>query len=178
MNSAAEKPKAKKTAPQQRSADWLRKQGYICESTEKTNRYPSREKPGTWVVYKRDLFNFCDLLAVYPAKSGTLYLQVTAGMSHKGERQTKIEQCPAVMSILRAGNTIELHIWRKMGPRGVKVKNWKVARFQLRECFPATGSGETSQFVWIQVYDDGAEEIDASRETPSLFDAAEVFKPS
>lgn len=165
------KPRKRKTSPSERSLEWLRDRGYICQVTEQTIRYPSKKRPGAWEIFKRDLFNICDIIAVHPSHSGTMYLQVTGGMNNKGERQQKIETAPATLPIIRAGNLVELHVWRKVKPRGVKVGTWKVARFQIR----AEGTVERPRWVWDQVFEDGETVVDARRETPSLFETEEVF---
>ena len=131
--------------PSARSLKWLREQGYIVQGTEATVRIPDKALPSGWRMFRRDLFNFCDMLAVKPDVFGATFVQVTAGMNNKGGRIAKIEAAPASHAILRSGNTIELHIWRKMGARG-KVKHWKLARFQARLC--PTG---LAQLSWIEV---------------------------
>ncbi len=116
--------------PQQRSRDWLKSHGWIYATTEQTVRIPSKVRPGTWEMFKRDLFNFADLVGVKVDCLGTTYFQVTSS-SNKAARQQKIESTPAVPMILRAGNTIELHCWGKKGARGAR-KLWTLARFQAR----------------------------------------------
>lgn len=127
-----EKPKRKKSVTKSHmSVDWFRENGYLCEPTEQTIRYPDREHPGKWKVFKRDAYNAFDGIAVKldASVNGTVYFQATVGMNNKPERIKKIEASPATIPLLRSGNTIELHIWRKLGKKGAR-KVWALARYQ------------------------------------------------
>jgi hypothetical protein len=153
------------TSPTQRSLKWLRDQGYAVAVVEQNKRVPDPKSPGGWKMWKADLWNAFDLIAVHQDKSATLYIQVTSGMgSHRTERQAKIEQSIATKAILAAGNTIHLHIWRKLKPRGVKVPTWKLARFQCKRY-----EGSLSGWGWFDP-DDGQQPV--AEEAP-LFAAVE-----
>jgi len=110
------------------SAEWLRDRNYLVERTEQTVRIPDKEKPGKWKVWKKDLWTFADLTAVNPKVLGTLYVQCSIGLgSHKTDRQEKINNADATRLLLRAGNQIELHLWRKLKENG--RPRWTLARF-------------------------------------------------
>jgi hypothetical protein len=116
------------------SIKWMREDaGWQIANAEQTIRYPDKENPGKWKIFKRDLFNIADYVAVDPTGKikGTIYVQMTIGMNNKAMRTAKIEASEYTRGILKSGNTIELHIWRKMGPRG-KQKIWKLARFHAK----------------------------------------------
>ena len=141
------------------SKAWLVERGYIVGSTEQNVRYPSKTKPGTWEMFKRDLFNFADLTCVNPEKQGTLYVQSTIGMSHKGERMQKILAIPAVLAVLKSANQIELHVWRKL--KGSGRVRWELARLSLKRL------GETDAMCWYD--EDQAQMLDqAFTLTPSI----------
>jgi hypothetical protein len=82
-------------------------------------------------MFKKDLFGFADIVGIHAEQIGTTYFQVTAGMNNKAPRLEKIEAQPATRAILKTGNTIEVHVWRKLGKRG-GVKRWTVDRSQAR----------------------------------------------
>lgn len=141
------------------SVKWFRDNGYLCEPTEQTIRYPNKLKPGTMTVFKRDLWNAFDGVAVKIAgdEHGITLFQATVGMNNKGERQQKIELSPATVPLLRCGNTIELHIWRKMGKKGDR-KLWKLARFEAR-AFPVTPhEGSSCGIQWLDISETEMEE--------------------
>lgn len=125
------KTKASATAM---SMEYLRERGYIVERTEQTVRALDK-KLNKWKIWKKDLWSFADLAAVDTGKanilgtlSGTLYVQCTIGMNNKGARMDKIQQAAATRAILASGNYIELHVWRKVGPR----KTWELAQWSIR----------------------------------------------
>lgn len=118
------------------SMNWLRERGYLVERTEQNMRAPDKAgsvpgQPMKWKMWKKDLWSFSDLAAINPAVNGTTYVQATIGIQHKQERMEKIAQATATRAILASDNTIELHIWRKMGKRGGQ-KTWQLARFTVR----------------------------------------------
>lgn len=75
--------------------------------------------------YRRDLFNFCDIIAVGPGAKGTLYVQTTT-RDNQSKRIEKLVECDAVPVVLSAGNEIHVHGWAQVGARGAR-KLWKVA---------------------------------------------------
>jgi len=131
------KSKASATAM---SKEWLTDLGYIVGGTEQTIRIPSKTKPGQWEMFKRDLFNFADLTCVNASKPGTLYVQSTIGMNNKPERMQKILAIPAVLAVLKSGNQIELHVWRKL--KGSGRVRWELARYTLKRL------GDTDAMAW------------------------------
>jgi len=145
-------PRKKSVTKAAMSVKWFRDNGYLCEPTEQTIRYPNKLKPGTMTVFKRDLWNAFDGVAVKIAgdNHGITLFQATVGMNNKPERQRKIELAPATVPLLKCGNTVELHIWRKMGARGER-KLWKLARFQARLHGP-------QGLTWLDVSDNEMEE--------------------
>ena len=122
------------------SKAWLTERGYIVGGTEQTIRIPSKKKPGTWEMFKRDLFNFADLACVNAEKQGTLYVQSTIGMNNKGERMQKILGIPTVLTVLKSGNGVELHVWRKL--KGSGRVRWELARYTLKRV------GDTDAMAW------------------------------
>ncbi|HKM83690.1 MAG TPA: hypothetical protein VJY15_22365, partial [Candidatus Acidoferrum sp.] len=144
---------------------WLKERGWIFGKTEQSITIPDPSSPTGKRMFKRDLFGFCDIVAVHPNEKGTLYVQVTAGLgSHKIERLAKIEASPACWPILRAGNMIEFQSWRKLGPRG--RKRWSVYRCQARI------NGE--KIVWVEVNEENDDE-DFEPQTV-LFPSAGIYR--
>lgn len=101
--------------PTQRSLQYIKEQGGLPWKTEVWNQ---------WAKRRLDLFNFADIVAVYPNRAGTTYIQVTTG-AHVSERKQKILNNKYALSVLQAGNVIEIHGWRKVGAKG-KRKMWDV----------------------------------------------------
>ena len=100
------------TSPTARTLAALRKQGIPAQVVERFCPYSRR---------RIDLFSVIDIVAIYAR--AIVGIQVTSG-SNLAARQKKIEAEPLVLKWLRAGGLIELHGWRKIGPRG-KRKRWK-----------------------------------------------------
>jgi len=119
--------------PTQRSMAYIRKAGgepWIVEH---------------WNVFARitqDLFHFADILAIYPTREGSTYIQVTSG-SNVSARKAKILANKYAKSILKAGNTIEIHGWRKGGPRGTR-KIWGIRIVSITLADFASTSGIAS----------------------------------
>lgn len=99
--------------PTQRSLKLLRDEGVIVEKVEQ--RLPI---PGKFVT--RDLFNVFDLVAIF--KDKICGVQVTSG-SNVSARLAKIQGEPAAATWIRAGGSIHVHGWRKVGKRGER-KAW------------------------------------------------------
>jgi hypothetical protein len=119
----------KKFNANQYSAKWLRKQGYECESTEQTVRIPDNEaprdatgRPSKWKMFKRDLFNFCDLIAIKYGETGTTYIQTTTA-KNVNARLEKIAGIAVVRPIIKAGNHVHVHGWKELGGKG-KPRSW------------------------------------------------------
>ena len=86
--------------PTQRSLEYLRAEGYLCEVVEKWNSFTKTRK---------DLWGWCDILAI--RENEILAVQVTAaGVS---SRIKKIEESPTLPFVRKAGIRIEVHGWRK-----------------------------------------------------------------
>lgn len=154
--------------PQQRSLAWLRDRGFICQTTEQTVRYPDKERPGRWKVFRRDLYGFVDLVGIRGDVLGCTFVQTTAGMSHKGERQQKIEASSAIVPLLLAGNTVELHIWRKLGARG-KPKRWSLARYGAH----LVGTAVAWNDITEEEFDDEKEKAGGDSSQPALKSSAQ-----
>ena len=132
------------------SLKWMKEDAnWIPGSVEQTIRYPDKENFGKWKMFKRDLYNIADYVAIDSTGKikGTIYLQFSVGMNNKSVRVAKITASPHTKPILRAGNRIEIHIWRKMGKRGAR-KFWKLHRFCAR-------LDEFGDIEWFEVVDEG-----------------------
>jgi len=135
------KGKKSSTSPQSRTHAWLKERGWIFGKTEQSITIPDPTSPTGKRLFKRDLFGFVDVVAVHSTMKGVLFLQVTGGMNNKFERLKKINEAPATIPILQAGNTIEFQAWRKLGPRG--RKRWAVYRCQARL--------DAGRIVWVDM---------------------------
>jgi len=105
--------------PMQRSLALLRKEGWTCGITEHWNPHAKR---------RFDLFGFIDIEAIRDDE--TLAVQTTTG-ANVAARVAKIKALPEAAMWLAAGNRIEVHGWRKVGPRG-KQKKWDVRRVEVK----------------------------------------------
>ena len=86
--------------PTQRSLEYLREQGYLCEVVEKWNSFTKTRK---------DLWGWCDILAIREGE--ILAVQVTAaGVS---SRIKKIMESDTLPIVRKAGIRVEVHGWRK-----------------------------------------------------------------
>jgi hypothetical protein len=86
--------------PTQRSLEYLRAEGYLCEVVEKWNSFTKTRK---------DLWGWCDILAI--RENEILAVQVTAaGVS---SRIKKIMESNTLPFVRKAGIRIEVHGWRK-----------------------------------------------------------------
>ena len=86
--------------PTQRSLQYLREQGYLCEVVEHWNHFAR---------VRKDLWGWCDILAI--KKNEVLAVQVTA--SAVADRIKKITASDTVGAVREAGIRIEVHGWRK-----------------------------------------------------------------
>jgi len=116
--------KPKPFSATQYSMKYLRRQGLTVEKTEQTVRAPDPVIPNKWKTWKRDLFNFSDIVGVHPEHKGTLYVQTTT-TDHQADRIHKIAGLAVVQLLIKAGNRIHVHGWGKKGPRGGR-KVWQV----------------------------------------------------
>jgi hypothetical protein len=86
--------------PTQRSLQYLREQGYLCEVVEHWNPFAR---------VRKDLWGWCDILAI--KKNEVLAVQVTA--SAVADRIKKITLSDTVGAVRESGIRIEVHGWRK-----------------------------------------------------------------
>jgi len=86
--------------PTQRSLQYLREQGYLCEVVEHWNPFAK---------VRKDLWGWCDILAI--RRNEVLAVQVTA--SGVAERIKKILASDTVGAVREAGIRIEVHGHRK-----------------------------------------------------------------
>jgi hypothetical protein len=98
-----------KASPTKRSTDWLRTEGYHVELVEQTKRVGA---PGKLKVWKVDLWNFVDLLAI--RRGEVLGVQVTS-MSNVASRVKKITESELLPRVREAGIRIEVHGWADTG---------------------------------------------------------------
>ena len=107
--------------PTQRSLSYLKARDIVAAVVEHWNPF---------VRIRQDLFQFADILAVDPVNQETKFIQVTSG-SNVSARVKKIATNQKARAVLKAGNTIEVHGWRKTGPRG-KRKTWDIRIVPIR----------------------------------------------
>jgi len=112
-----------------RSLQWLRRNGWIAQVVEQNIRYPDKEHPGKMKMFKRDLWNVADLVAIKDknpsgTENGVLFVQTTT-TAHQAERMAKIEGIPAAYQMLKTKNRLQIHGWARKGARG-KRKLWQV----------------------------------------------------
>lgn len=106
-------------SPTQRSLALLRKEGWLAESVERWNAFTKT---------RRDLFKFIDIVAI--RGNETLAIQTTSG-TNVSARIEKIKLLPAADNWMLANSrTLEVHGWRRVGPRG-KRKLWECRRIRL-----------------------------------------------
>jgi len=96
---------------------YLRGEGYTVEKTETNQRAPNPAVPGTWKMWKKDLFGFIDIFAVKPGEM-PICVQTTT-TSNQANRIEKISGLEASKIIVASGHLkIHVHGWGKKGPRG------------------------------------------------------------
>jgi hypothetical protein len=101
--------------PTQRSLKLLRDEGCTVALVERWNAFARK---------RQDLFGFIDLVALNG--DGITGVQTTTAQN-LAARVSKILAEPQAKEWLLAGGLIEVHGWRKGGPRG-KRKRWVVVR--------------------------------------------------
>lgn len=109
-----------KTSPTQRTLALLRSEGMTAQVVEKFI---------VWTKQRVDLFGFADIVALDPKLYGVLAVQTTSG-SNISARIKKILANDAAKLWVMCGNRIEVHGWKKRGPRG-KRKVWECDRREL-----------------------------------------------
>jgi hypothetical protein len=110
-------------SPTARTLQWLRKEGFTAESTEKW--IPVPKHPGGGI--RRDLFGCIDIVAIQGCK--LLGIQSTSGGNHNA-RVLKAMAEPKLAEWLATGALFEVWSWTKKGARG-KRKTWQVRVEQL-----------------------------------------------
>lgn len=123
------------SSPTQRTRSWLKANGWLSQIVETMVRIPGK------APFRRDLFNFVDILAL--GEGQTLAIQVTSG-PHSSNRRTKIlcEARSAALLAVRAGWLVEVHAWRKVGPRG-RRKLWRASVHRLAIC-------QNGELFWME----------------------------
>lgn len=154
-------------SPTSRSLDYLRKQGFHAGVVEQNVRYPEKingRPTGKMIMFKRDLFGWCDIIAVRPSGKGTVYVQTTS-RANQSSRLKKIIASKEAIDVLLAGNTILVHGWAQVGARGER-KTWQVSVHRLELI-----NGSMNPVLTGGTVDDD-EEFDP---TPSLFKKGEIL---
>jgi hypothetical protein len=98
-----------KKTPTALSLEHLRNQGYHVEVVEQTKRVG---KPGSMKVWKVDLWNFIDLLAI--RRGEVLGVQVTS-WSNVAARVRKITDSPLLPLVREANVRVLVHGWHADG---------------------------------------------------------------
>ena len=107
-------------SPTQRSLSAMRRDGWTVCVVEK------------WIAQirqRKDAYGFGDLLACRIGQPGATLVQTTSG-SNVSARLDKIRTIPEAGIWLAAGNRIEVHGWRKTGPRGMR-KVWTCRKIEV-----------------------------------------------
>lgn len=144
-----------------RSKEYLEKNGWRCWTVEQMVRIPPRfGQPAK--MFKRDVWNFGDLLCMHP-QLGIALVQTTT-RAHQAERIEKIRQIPEADTWIEAGGKLYVHGWAKVGPRG-KAKRWEVSISEI-----GADAGEQEVTSHMERFED--ESIDASDELSLSFDAS------
>lgn len=122
---------------------WLRSQDWLAESTE---RWVARRafkpatpgaKPGAPGV-RKDLFGFCDILAVKLCEHGVLFVQTTS-RPEIGRRLAKVKRRRAAYLAVLAGNQVWVVGWRKEKDGGRELWVPKVVELTIEDFDPAAG---------------------------------------
>lgn len=95
--------------PTSRSMQWLKERGYHAEVVEQTKRVGV---PGKMKVWKVDLWNFIDLLAI--RRGEVLGVQVTS-WTNVSARVRKITDSPLLPLVRESGVRIVVHGWHADG---------------------------------------------------------------
>ena len=98
--------------PTARTLQELRRQRCIAQVVERWNPHAH---------VRQDLFGFADIIALDPT-TGITAIQCTTG-DHHANRREKVLAEPRALAWLRAGGSIQVRSWSKIGPRGCR-KVW------------------------------------------------------
>lgn len=105
------------------STDYYRKNGFLVGKTEMNQRVPNPAFPGTFKMWKVDLFGCIDLIAIRPGEP-PIFCQTTT-TSNQSARIDKIAGLAAAKVIVKTGAKLHVHGWGKKGPRGGR-KTWQL----------------------------------------------------
>lgn len=119
----------------QRSLKRLRDDGAIAAVVEKWNPHAR---------IRQDMFGVFDLVAIRTGDSpGIVGIQVKSDGDGAADAKRKMDESAAAKAWQEAGGHVEIWVWRKVKPRGVKVVRWKLRRI--------TGLVSTAGFSWWEV---------------------------
>lgn len=90
-------------SPTKRTLAFLRAAGFVVGITEHWNSF---------IKQRKDLFGWCDLVAIKEGTTGILGVQTTSGSNHAA-RRTKILSIPAARLWVACGNRIWVMSWKK-----------------------------------------------------------------
>jgi hypothetical protein len=126
-------------SPSQRTIKYLRDRGW-----------PNVAVVEKWIPQARrrkDLFKFCDVLALHPTR-GHLYVQATTG-AHTRARLYKIREVASqeVEDVIVSGASVEIHGWRQLKVGNRKLWKPKIIEVRLGELYDMDKSD------WDLVYD-------------------------
>ena len=99
-----------KNSPTQRTLKELRDH-YAPSAVETTEHW------NPWSKTRRDLFGFCDVLAI--VGTTTMAVQTTSASNHAA-RVAKLQAEPRVRAVLQAGWLVQVWSWRKPA----KARSW------------------------------------------------------
>lgn len=94
----------------------LREEGYTAQNVERYNSFSGK---------KQDLFNFIDIVAVHPKRTGVVGVQTTS-KANISTRIKKIESSPEHRVWLSAKNRIIVHGWYK------DKNKWQVVEREIK----------------------------------------------
>ena len=118
------------------STKYLTDQGYVVANVEQTVRYPKKDgrrgpkgQPLEWNMFKRDLFNIADLLAVSRKAKGCLFVQYTTDKNVEAHFQ-KIAGLPVARTLVAAENRIHVYGWKVSQGKG-KPKTYSLTVHEI-----------------------------------------------
>ena len=110
----------------QRSLELLRSEGGYPDIVERFVK-PPRMKFG----FRKDLWNFVDIVCMMPTTGELLFVQVTS-MGGIPEHRRNCFSNPLLPMLVESGGVVELHGWRKLSKKDANGKKTKV---KIWECF-------------------------------------------
>ena len=115
-----------KVSPAQRTLRLLKKEGGYPEVVEKFIKPPFKR-----FGFRRDLWNFVDILSSNPLKGEILFVQV-CNMASLPAHRVKCFTNENLKHLLDAGGIFELHGWRKLKMKNTDGKKGKCEKW---ECY-------------------------------------------